>query len=293
MMPRMDARTIAGLSLAFALTLVPTLAAAGSASQLSIAPDGTFTGKNLTVMQVAGTNFFARAIWGQAFVRLTIFASASTTITKNRGGQATTADLAVGDMIDVTGALSTGADSILVNATTIRDNALMKEPKVVSGTITALDPASQSVTLTDKVLGKITVSLLSVSIVKGARTIAFGDLAVGDKLLSAKGIFDYSNSTLTASDAAVYQTQKVFAPRNFDGKLQSLSGTTLPVSLTLLSGGTTYTVYLTASSSVVSKSRTTAALTRFVVGDAVRVFGAIRKTNLTEVDAEVLRDLNF
>jgi hypothetical protein len=57
--------------------------------------------------------------------------------------------------------------------------------------------------------------------------------------------------------------------------------------------GTTYTVHLSAKTSVLNTAKKPANLVRFVVGDTVRLFGAIRKDSLTTIDAEVIRDLAF
>jgi len=65
-----------------------------------------------------------------------------------------------------------------------------------------------------------------------------------------------------------------------------------PVSSARLLAGS-YTVYLAKGASVLKKNRAAATLGRFVVDDTVRFYGAVRQTNFTEVDAEIVRDLNF
>ena len=85
----------------------------------------------------------------------------------------------------------------------------------------------------------------------------------------------------------------MFAPRNFEGTLKSISGTTLPATLVVTVSGTDYTVYLAKTTVVLKKNRSAATLGRFVVDDTVRFYGAIRQANFTEIDAEIVRDLNF
>ena len=91
----------------------------------------------------------------------------------------------------------------------------------------------------------------------------------------------------------VYQDKAVFKAQNFQGTLKSLSGTALPASAVITVGKSDYTVYLPASAKVMSKNRAATTLQRFTAGDTVRFYGSIRQTNLQEIDAEILRNLNF
>ena len=143
-------------------------------------------------------------------------------------------------------------------------------------------------------LGTTTVRVgASTPIKKGARSVLFTDIAVGDKVLSVSGTYDYETGVLTATALEIFQDKTIFTPRNFEGTLKSISGTTLPATLVVTVAGTDYTVYLAKGASVLKKNRSAATLGRFVVDDAVRFYGAIRQANFTEVDAEVVRDLNF
>lgn len=283
---------------AYALTaaalLLPVVAMAGVGSEIHLTPDGAFSAKRIVIVQKAGPNLFTRATWGQAFVRLTVLANKSTVITKNHGEVMTIADLKEGDLLDVDGTLASGADTLLVNPTSIRDISLEQESKTLSGTIASIDRSALSFTLSNKTFGDTKVIMgASTPIGKGARSIAFADLAVGDTVLSASGTYDYTTNVLGAALIQVYQSKAIFTPRNFEGKLKSISGTTLPAMLTVTVGGTDYSVYLTPQSSVLRKSKAPAMLSRFVVGDTVRFYGAIRQTNLSEIDASIVRDMEF
>ena len=268
--------------------------AANPPSEISIKPDGTFFATNVVVMQKsekAGANLFSRVTWGSVFLRITVLAS-SAKITKNNGGSATVEDIQIGDILDVEGTLAPGADTLLINATSIRDLSLNIESKNISGIIKTLNATLNTLTLMDKKLGAITV-VAPYNIQKGARTISAGELVVGDKVLSASGKFDYAIKTLTASDMEVYQDKAVFKAQNFQGTLKSLSRTALPTSAVITVGKTDYTIYLAASAKVMSKNKATTTLQRFTLGDKLRFYGAIRQTNLFEIDAEIIRNLNF
>lgn len=263
-------------------------------SEISIKPDGAFFATNVVVMQKsekAGTNLFSRVTWGNVFLRITVLTS-SAKITKNNGGNASVEDIQVGDILYVKGTLAPGADSLVINALEVRDTSLNVETKNISGIIKNLNAPQSSLTLTDKKLGVITV-LAPYNIQKGARTISVGELAVGDKILSASGSFDYSTKTFTASDMEVYQDKSVFKAQNFQGTLKSLSGTALPTTAVVSVGKNDYTVYFAASAKVMSKNKAVTTLQRFTAGDTVRFYGAIRQTNLQEIDTDLIRNLNF
>ena len=276
--------------------------AANTPSEISIKPDGTFFATNVVVMQKsekAGTNLFSRVTWGSVFLRITVLAS-SAKITKNNGGSATVEDIQVGDILSVKGTLAPGADSLIINALEVRDLSLNVEGKSIAGIVKTLNTALNTLTLTDKKLGSITV-VAPHNIQKGERTISVGELSVGDKILSASGSFDYSTKTFTASDMEVYQDKSIFKAQNFQGMLKSLSGTALPTSAFITVGKTPstglgagdYTVYFAASAKVMSKNKAATTLQRFTAGDAVRFYGAIRQTNLQEIDASLIRNLAF
>ena len=268
--------------------------AANTPSEISIKPDGTFFATNVVVTQKsekAGTNLFSRVTWGNVFLRVTVLA-ASAKITKNNGGSAAVEDIQVGDILSVKGTLAPGADSLVINALEVRDLSLNVETKNISGVIKTLNVTLNNFTLTDKKLGSITV-VAPYNIQKGARVISVGELGVGNKVLSASGAFDYSTKIFTASDMEVYQDKSLFKAQNFQGTLKSLSGTALPTNAVITVGKTDYIIYLDASAKVMSKNKAATTLQRFTAGDAVRFYGAIRPANLQEIDASLIRNLNF
>ncbi len=284
------ARILAGALVA--LSLVPALVSADVVSELHILPSGAFSAKNLTVIQKSNSTLFCRATWGFAFIRITVITNASTTVTKNHGEIATVGDVSTGDIIDIEGTFPTASETVTVQASSIRDQALERESKTFSGTIQSIDPSLASFTLLNK-SATTSIVLTGAGIKKGVRTIAPNELAAGDKILSASGTYDYPSNTLTATAVEVFQNKAIFAPKNFQGTLKSISGTTLPTTLIITVDGTDYTAYLSASTGVLNNAKKPAKLVRFAAGDTVRIYGATRESNLSEIDAEVLRDLNF
>jgi len=272
----------------------PAMAIADATSEIHLTPDGLFTAKRIIVVQKAGTNLFSRARWGQTFIRVTVLVNKSTDISKNHGEKMTIADIKEGDILDIEGALVSGADTLMINPTRIRDISLERESETLAGTVESINRSEMSFMLSNKSFGSTKIVLnASTPIKKGARSIEFGDISTGDKILSASGMYDYRTNALEANKLEVYQNKAVFTARNFQGTLKSISGTTLPAMLTVKVGSMDYGVYLGEKSSVLNRNKGTASLNRFVAGDIVRFYGSIRETNLSEVDASVVRDLEF
>lgn len=294
-MRRTAAAIGAAVVLAAALGAVPAFAAVNS--QLTVGTDGVFSAKNILLYQKSGTTLYCRAVWGTAFVRLTVLASAAgttTNIIKNHGGAATIDDLSQGDYLDIKGTLQTGADTLLVNASQITDLYANEEQKIISGTIKSLSAGSGSFVLPNKTFGATTTVVVgSATIQQGVRTLTPAQLMAGDKVLSASGSYDYAANTLTTDTITLYQDPTAFAPRNFQGTVRAISGTVLPATITVSTGGGDYLVYLPQEVEILSKNRSPVSLSRFAVGDLVRFWGTMRQANLAEIDAGVLRDLNF
>src|SRR3989338_965241 len=278
------------------LALGVMAAYAASPSDIHIKPDGTFSATNVVVYQKAGTsNFFSRVTWGDAYVRVTDLANKDTMITKAHGETATVGDIREKDVLDVEGRLSSGEGALIINAASIRDTSLQVESKTLSGTVVGVNPEQSSFILSNQMFGATTTVILSssVPIQKGARAISLSDISSGDKILSVSGSYDYPKNAFSATSMEVYQDKTMFTARNFQGTLKSISGTILPATLTVEVGDTNYTVSVAADSSVLRNNRKPTTLSRFVVGDTVRFYGAIRETNFEEIDADIVRDLNF
>lgn len=286
-------KALAPAFIAATLLCVPAFAAAVE-SDFHIAPDGTVTATGITVHQKAKTNFFSRATWGNAFIRMVVITGTSTKVTKHHGEAAGVDDIQEKDVLDVVGTLNVGGDSIVINAIEIRDSALLNAPKTLSGTVKSLDTQDNSFVLTNKTFGTTTVRPRGdVQFTKGVRIIQLANIAAGDKVVSATGDYDYSSNTLVATSISIYQDKSIFAPRNFQGTLESIASTQLPTTAVVSVGNIDYTVTLPQDALILNNAKAKASLSRFVVGDMVRFYGAIRQSDLSQVDAEVLRDLNF
>ena len=280
----------------FFLALGAGAAYAASPSEIHITPDGIFSATNVVVYQKAGTsNFFSRVTWGDAYVRVTVLANKDTVITKAHGEPATVNDIREKDVLDVEGKLSSGEGALTIKATRIRDTSLQVESKNISGTVVSVNTGSSSLVLSNKTFGATTTVTLSPSAIiqKGVRTIGLGDVLPGDTILSASGAYDYTKNAFSTLLIEVYQDKSIFTPRNFQGTLKSISATAMPATLVVGINGADYTVYLADGSNILNSRRKPASLSRFVVGDTVRFYGAVRQANFSEIDAQIVRDLNF
>ena len=284
------------LWMVFLLALSATTVFAASPSEIRITPDGKFSATNVVVFQKAGaSNLFSRVTWGDAFIRVTVLVQKDTAITKAHGEPATVNDIKEKDVLDVEGRLSSGDGALTINATRIRDTSLQVESKNISGTVASVNPEKSSFVLSNTKFGATTTVMLATSTIiqKGVRIIGLRDISSGDKILSVPGAYDYSKNIFSASLVEVYQDKSIFVPRNFQGTLKSISGTTLPATLTVKVGDTDYTVFVAEGSEIWNSRRKPASLSRFVAGDTVRFYGAVRQANFEEIDAEIVRDLNF
>ena len=75
--------------------------------------------------------------------------------------------------------------------------------------------------------------------------------------------------------------------------MQEIAGTTLPTAIRVLIGKTSFWVNLGDKAIVLRKNRSKALLSRFIVGDRVRLYGAIREVDEAIIDAEIVRNLNL
>src|SRR3989344_7914440 len=268
------------------LLFLPVIIAADS--DIHFSADGKISAKGLIVQQVSGSTIYVRAIWGETFLRMAIAGSPATVVSKAYGESSTIAEIKEKNVIDVTGMLASGGDSIVINAVTVRNSNLKIADKVLSGPVTAVNVASSTFVMEDKTYGKTTVAVSGASLKKGVLTIGLVDIKIGDQVVSTTGAYNHEAKTLTAQSVSLNQDLSQFKPKNFEGKLKTIISATHPITLVVTVGSTDYMVYLTEKASILNSARKAAALSRSVVGDAVRFWGGIRPSNLTEVDAEIL-----
>ncbi|MDP3958440.1 MAG: hypothetical protein Q8Q36_03195 [bacterium] len=272
----------------------PAAAQDSESGEIHITRDGTVSIKGAKVFQKAGANFFARVYWKDVFLRVTVTTNEGTTITKRYGERATAADIMEGDVIDVDGAFPSSSETFIVQASSVKDHSLQKESLSVKGTVTVPFPDRDEFQMRTSRGTLITVTASGAAMKKGIIPITVAKLAAGDVVTHASGIYDFSTKVLAASKIDIYQTLSVFVPRNFQGTLKSVSGTSFPVELIVAIGGKDYSVLVTGAAKLQNKNRGATTLSRFLAGDTVRFYGSVRRDNLERIEGvEVLRNLNL
>lgn len=267
--------------------------------ELHIKPDGSLLLRSAKVDQVIGSTFFIGINWGELSMRFTIKTDVKTIVTKRYGGNATVSQIKVGDYLDVEGDFFQGSDFFGVQALRIKDWALQEEIGTYSGVI--LDVQNSSFTLKTPQNQTITVQLAtssSVNIKKGAISITFDRLHKGDAIPHISGVYNYAKNILTADTIMVTQGKTEFLPRNFEGTLKQVVTPTVPATIIVTVKGIDYTVKISDKTPILKKNKSTAQLARFVSGDTVRFYGAVREeektlTDALVVDAEVVRNLSL
>lgn len=267
----------------------------GSTLELHIDDNSQMVVEGLRVIQKAGSSLFTRVEFGNAYVRITVVTNSATVVTRRFGGKISVADISPEDILSVRGDFLAGSDSLMISAKTIKDWSLQKEPNDFSGTITSVSGGGTDFNLLDDDSGK-TIKVHvgeSTDVVRGVIFIKRDELKVGDKIVRASGSYDVPNNFLDAARIDAYQDPSIFVSRNFQGTLKSLSGTTLPITAVVSAEGKEYTVYLSKDATILNKIRSNVSLSRFLVGDVIRFYGAIRKTDLTAIDASLVRNISL
>lgn len=271
---------------------IPNPQKVGTTSEIHVTNDGKVTIQGAYVQQVAGSTFYLRIYWGDSYFKVIARTNSNTKITRKYGGSALVSEIKAGDFLTITGKILEGSDSFNVIAETVKDWSLQDEKAKYSGKVASVgvpDTYSFTITLTDGSL--VTVHTTpDTDIVKGSLRISVSELKSGDKITSATGVYKYPTKTLEAKNVVVYQDQSLFWPKNFEGKLESISSLGLPTILSVNIDGQIYNVYLGEGAVILNKNKETTTLQRFVVGDTVRFYGMIRKTDLSAIDAEVVRN---
>ncbi len=270
-----------------------TTVSAFSGSEVHITKDGLTSISGAKVMQLAGGTLFMRLYWGDAYVRFTIKTNSKTKILRATNEETTMAEVSEGDLLDVTGELESGGNSLIVVASTIRNSSVDKKQATFSGKVSGVDLASRSFTLVTKT-DTITVQTgTTTQFLKGTRTLDLEHVSVGDTVLKTSGDYNLTSKLLSAQLVTTYVDLNNYKPRNFDGVLAEVSGTSLPTSVRVTVGNIKYTVNIKETTSLLSKTRSTVVLSRFVVGDKLRLYGAIREVDDPIIDAEIVRNMSL
>lgn len=275
------------------LVLTPT-GAAKAASEVNITRDGKVFISDAKVAQIAGSTVFARLYWGEAFIRFTIKTNSATKFTRATGEATTIAEIKEGNSLEVSGILDSGGNTLSIVATTIKNSSVQKEQALFFGDVAGIDFAKKQFTLNTKKAGLITVSAgATTQFIKGSRTLDLEHVKIGDYVMKVTGDYDLSTKTLAAKTVVTYVDSTIYAPKNFEGILDEISGTSLPTTLKVSINGTQYTVHLNEKTIIRKNDKSLVSLSRFLGGDTVRLYGAIREVDEPIIDAEIVRDLSL
>lgn len=266
--------------------------------EVHIRPDSTMTVRSAKVDQMVGTTLFLTTRWGQMPMRWTMKTDRETHVVKRYGGTSTVSQIKIGDYLDAEGDFFVGSDFFGLTAKRVKDWSLQEESETFSGTLVEVNPDT-TITLRTPLGKTILVRAATSTIIrKGTVVIPWSRIMRGDTIPLADGVYNYASNTLTASQIVVFQPNAPFAARNYEGVLKRIDAPRLPTALAVTIDGVDYTVRISERTAVLKKNRAPAELARFVSGDTVRFYGALREEEKTlrdeyVVDAEVVRNLNL
>jgi hypothetical protein len=86
---------------------------------------------------------------------------------------------------------------------------------------------------------------------------------------------------------------KTFNARNFEGKLKSVNNSGELPTLVVSTEGKDYRVFLKKPLIILNKAKNPVSIKRYLEGDTVRVYGAIREAEEPIIDAEVVRNVDL
>jgi hypothetical protein len=263
-------------------------------SEVHITTDGKASVSGVKIMQLAGSTFFTRLYWGNAYVRMLVKTNTKTKFLRGTGEATTISEIKVGDSLEMTGELESGTDTLVLVANTIKNSSVQKQQSVFTGKVVSVDLSSGSFILNTTKTGVVTVvTNSSTSFVKGNRTLDLAHIQVGDTITKTSGDYDLNTKTLVATSVLTYVDMNMYKPQNYEGRLEEVMGVTLPTSIQVSVGGKSYVVNLSLKTSVQSKNKNSALLNRFVVGDTVRFYGTLREIDEPVIDADILRNLSL
>lgn len=282
---------ILGVLMAF----TPIGVAHAVSSEVHITKDGKASVSSAKVMQIAGSTLFARLYWGDAFVRITIKTNSSTKFLRATGEATTIAEVNEGNLLDVSGELQTGSDTLSIVASSLKNSSVEKEQSVFSGTAEGINLSLRQFTLNSKERGVVMVKVAtSTQFIKGSRTLDLEHLRVGDRITKVSGDYDIPSKTLSAVSVTTYVDLSLYKPRLFIGKLTETptlsSGST---SIKVTANGVLFSVFIGDKTAIMRNNRSTTTLQRFVAGDAIRLYGTRREIDEPIIDAEVIRNMNL
>ncbi|HEY4505317.1 MAG TPA: DUF5666 domain-containing protein [Candidatus Paceibacterota bacterium] len=279
--------------LALILTL-PLSVQAFSGSEVHITKDGKASFTEVKIMQIAGGTFYARLYWGNAYVRITVKTNSKTKFYRGTGEVTTISEISEGNIVDVSGELESGSDTLTLITSSIKNSSVQKAQYIFSGTVTEVRSGSGSFVLETKTHGSVTVETSATTrFIKGNRTLDLAHVKVGDIVLKTSGDYDLSTKVLIAQSVTTYINPTTYTAKNFEGVLQEITSSISPASIKLKVGNIVYVVNISPTALIMNKNRGSVLLSRFIVGDTVRVYGAVREVDDPIIDATLVRNTSL
>lgn len=274
--------------------LLPTQAAYALSSEIHVTKDGKAAISSAKVMQQAGSTFFTRLYWGDAFVRMTIKTNSSTKFSRATGEVTTIAEVKDGDMLDVSGELQSGSDTLTIIARTVQNSSVQKEQTTMSGNVKSVDISARQFEIFSKERGIVIVNVAtSTMFLKGNRTLDLEHLRIGDKIIKTSGDYDIPSKTLSAQSVTIYVDPALYKPRLFIGKLAEVPASIDTNSIKVTISDVPFTIFLNSTTIIMRNNKSTTTMERFIKGDTIRLYGTRREIDEPIIDAEVIRNINL
>jgi len=141
--------------------------------------------------------------------------------------------------------------------------------------------------------GAVTILVgTTTQIKKGSRAIEMSLVKKGDTVTDVVGIYDHNTKSIDANVMIIYINKKIFVSRNFEGTLKTISVGS-PTTLIFNTEGKDYTVVLSDKTEIFNKNRKVVPLKRYLEGDTIRLYGAIREAEEPIIDAELIRNISL
>ncbi len=259
----------------------------GSTLEVHIFNDGKVLVRGAKVTGVSGRVISANTILGSVKLEWAINTDSSNAkFIRKFGGVSDISEVSVGDLISFHGQLvTTIASPFTVNADVVKDWSIQKKEGNVNGTVKSVDSAGKKFVVSSEDKGDVTVLVASSTVIKmGDEAGVFSDITVGAKL-SARGVLNTISKEISATGIKIHIKDK--EKTVMGGALKSIAGTTAPTTLVMTSEGKDYTVKISGDTSILSASWLRVALSSFVVGDKIQVYG-LMNADMT-IDATVLK----
>jgi len=255
--------------------------------------DGNIKVQQAKIMQVSGTSFYARYYVGMAFIRILIKTDKTTEVRRRFGDRILISQIETGDIINLEGKIENGADSLSVVASKLVNFSNQKEISSFKGTIISKGTKDGSFTLLTNDRGTIQINTgTTTQIRKGSRIITPDLIRNGDMVTDTVGTFDHASKNLDTNVVVIYADMGIYQPRNFEGTLKTITSGN-PTTLVLNTEGKDYTITISDKTEILNKARKSVSIKRYLEGDTVRVYGAIREAEEPIIDIELVRNISL